>query len=53
MDCMVVARTSAGNICMHEAGRISVAYVCDMSLRSISCAGLRNVSRWFVRACIL
>lgn len=32
MDCMVVALTSAGNICMHEADCIPTAYVCDLSL---------------------
>lgn len=54
MDCMVVALTNAGNICMHEAGCICIAYVCDLSLWRISCcAGHRKVSLMFVRARIL
>jgi len=54
MDWMVIALTSAGNICMHGAGCISIVCVCDLSLWRVSCrAGLRIVSQWFVRARIV
>lgn len=53
MGCMMVALTSAGKIGMHEAGCISVAYVCGLSLWRICCACLRNVSQGFVSARIV
>lgn len=43
MDCIVVALMSAENICMHEAGCIPMAYVCDVSLWRVRfCARLRK-----------
>jgi hypothetical protein len=30
MECILVALTSAGNICMPEAGCIYITYVCDL-----------------------
>jgi len=54
MDCMVVALTSAGNICIHEEGCMSMAYVNGLSLWRISFrAGLGNVLQRCVRARIL
>jgi hypothetical protein len=49
----MVALTSAGNICMHEAGCVSIPYVCDVPFDRYSCAVFRNVSQWSVRALVL
>jgi hypothetical protein len=54
MECMMVALTSVGNICILEAGRVSAAYVFDLSLWKVCChAGPRNVGQWVVSTRIL